>query len=86
MPTIVKVGQTMGRMKDVAIDLISYEQGELDVRETLDLFALLIKSGMAWTLQGSYGRTADELRHKGLITNDGRVTEYAESLLELVEA
>jgi hypothetical protein len=63
----------MGRMKDVAIDLISFELGELDDAETLDLFATLIKSGMAWTLQGTYGRTAQRLIDAGLITEDGEV-------------
>ncbi|WP_438470743.1 DUF7417 domain-containing protein [Streptomyces asiaticus] len=73
-------------MKDIAIDIMSHEAGELDARETLDLFALLVRSGMAWTLQGSYGRTANELIHKGLITDDGRVTEYADSLIEELPA
>ncbi|MGW6600571.1 DUF7417 domain-containing protein [Streptomyces sp. NPDC055036] len=71
----------MGSMKDIAIDLISYEAGELDVAETLELFALLVKSGMAWTLQGSYGRIAEELIQAGLLTDDGRVTEYADAAL-----
>jgi hypothetical protein len=65
----------MGRMKDIAIDLMSYEQGELDARETLELFGLLVKSGMAWTLQGSYGSTANRLIHSGYLTSDGEVLE-----------
>ncbi|AFU62047.1 hypothetical protein phiHau3_69 [Streptomyces phage phiHau3] len=67
----------MGRMKDIAIDLISYELGELDDAETLDLFATLIRSGMAWTLQGTYGRTAGRLIAAGLITEDGTVVPEA---------
>ncbi|KPC89286.1 hypothetical protein ADL35_02275 [Streptomyces sp. NRRL WC-3753] len=63
----------MGRMKDITIDLISFELGELDDAETLDLFATLIKSGMAWSLQGTYGRTARRLIGAGLITEDGEV-------------
>ncbi|MEV5330831.1 DUF7417 domain-containing protein [Streptomyces werraensis] len=76
----------MGRMKDISIDLISYELGELDSRETLELFALLVKSRMAYTLQGHYGRTADMLIHQGYLTPDGEVTEFAESMLEELEA
>ncbi|MFJ6893564.1 hypothetical protein [Streptomyces hokutonensis] len=72
----------MGRMKDIATDLIAYEEGSLDVRETLELFALLVRSGLAWSLQGSYGRTASELMHQGYLTRDGRVTEFAESMVE----
>ncbi|MFE5663370.1 hypothetical protein ACFQ7W_05450 [Streptomyces niveus] len=72
----------MGRMKDIAIDLMSYEAGELDARGTLELFGTLIESGMAWTLQGSYGRTADELIHAGYLTRDGEVSEFADSMIE----
>ncbi|MEU5403741.1 hypothetical protein ABZ348_31160 [Streptomyces sp. NPDC005963] len=64
-------------MKDIAIDLMALEAGELGVEETLDLFALLIKSGMAWDLQGSYGRTAERLIEAGLITRDGEVSPNA---------
>ncbi|MGW0861272.1 DUF7417 domain-containing protein [Streptomyces sp. NPDC002611] len=63
----------MGRMNDIAIDLISYELGELDHSETLELFAILIKSGMVWNLQGAYGRTAVHLIEAGLITPAGEV-------------
>jgi hypothetical protein len=72
----------MGRMKDIAIDLITYEEGALDVMETLELFALLVKSGVIWDLQGHYGRVANELMHKGYLTPDGRVTEFAELMVE----
>jgi hypothetical protein len=63
----------MGRMKDIAIDLMSFDAGELDDTETLDLFATLIASGMAWTLQGYYGRVARNLIDRGLITEQGEV-------------
>ncbi|MGW1040014.1 DUF7417 domain-containing protein [Streptomyces sp. NPDC002547] len=72
----------MAAMKNLAIDLMSYEGGELDARETLELFGTLIKSGMAWTLQGSYGRMANELMHMGYLTPDGEFTDFAEEMLE----
>lgn len=57
--------------------IIAFESGELDDMQTLELFAGLIKSGSAWSLQGSYGRTAASLIDSGFITTDGQITEYA---------
>jgi len=38
--------------------IISYESGELNANEVVELFQELIDSGLAWNLQGHYGRTA----------------------------
>lgn len=53
--------------------IISYEEGELSDEETLTLFAHLIKTGMAWTLQGHYGRTAQRFIDAGLISPEGEI-------------
>lgn len=45
--------------------VIAYEQGELDEEGIIDLFQELITSGMAWQMQGSYGRTAKALIDAG---------------------
>lgn len=49
--------------------IIAYENGELDSDETLALFQDLVDSGIAWQLQGSYGRTARALIDAGLVTD-----------------
>lgn len=53
--------------------IIAYETGELRVEDTLDLFAELIKTGMAYKLQGHYGRTAEALIKGGYIDRQGRI-------------
>ena len=45
--------------------IIAYENGELDEQETVELFQGLINSGLAWSLQGHYGRTAKALIDAG---------------------
>ncbi len=51
---------------DQVDNIIAYEQGELDEEDTITLFQSLINSGLAWQLQGSYGRTAMALVDAGL--------------------
>ena len=47
--------------------MISYEQGDLSYEDTLELFQELVDTGLAWKLQGSYGRTAQALIDAGEI-------------------
>ena len=56
--------------------IISFEQGELDDNQTLELFAQLVKTGNAWTLQGSYGRIAMALINAGYLDKEGNVLQY----------
>ena len=58
---------------DLVSQIIAYECGELDEAGTLALFSQLIKSGMAWSLQGSYQRAASALIENGIIAPDGTI-------------
>lgn len=51
-------------------DILAYEEGELDEDQTVELFQKLVDSGLAWQLQGHYGRTAQALIDAGLVTED----------------
>ena len=61
--------------------IMGYECGDLNDTETLELFSHLIKNGMAWKLQGHYGRTANNLIDRDIIGNDGHINwDYINSL------
>ena len=62
-------------------ELIDYENGELSLEGTLELFSKLIKSGAAWTLQGSYGRAAQRFIDDNIITADGDINHELASEL-----
>lgn len=47
-------------------EIMAYEGGEMDDDQIVDFFQRLIDSGMAWKLQGSYGRMASRLIEQGL--------------------
>ena len=50
---------------DVTIRVIEFEEGTLEEDEVVELFQDLIDSGLAWQLQGFYGRTAASLIENG---------------------
>lgn len=59
--------------------IMDYEVGDSSADEIVDGFALLVRLGLAWSLQGSYGRMAAHLIDAGWITDDGEVIHYPSS-------
>lgn len=58
---------------DIVGRMMAFENGELDDDKALELFSELVKTGMAWQLQGAYGRTAGDLIARGILTEDGDI-------------
>lgn len=53
---------------DVTGNIVAFESGDLDREESIELFQHLVNTGLAWQLQGSYGRTAAALLKSGEIS------------------
>lgn len=50
---------------DVVDKIMAWEGGEMDDEQTIEFFQELIDNGMAWQLQGMYGRMAMRLIEAG---------------------
>ena len=59
---------------DITDKIIDYECGLLDDTGVLELFSELIRTGMAWQLQGHYQRVAYDLIDGDYIDTDGNIT------------
>lgn len=62
-----KEDEMMAKTYDVTGAIIAFEGGELNEKETIELFQHLVDTGMAWQLQGSYGRQAKAMLDAGVI-------------------
>jgi hypothetical protein len=60
----------MGKMKDIVMDIMAYESGEMNEQEILDFFQYLVDTKLVWQLQGHYGRTATALIETGAISDN----------------
>jgi hypothetical protein len=55
----------MNTTYDLVGAIIAYESGEMDEETIIELFQHLIDTGLVWSLQGNYGRTANALINAG---------------------
>ncbi|UTC29806.1 hypothetical protein BAJUN_01760 [Bajunvirus bajun] len=62
------VPETTAEPFDYMGQIMAYEAGELDDDDVDTLFQYLVDTGLAWSLQGAYGRTAQALAAAGRIT------------------
>lgn len=59
----------MSKTYDITSAIIAWEMGTMsDVDEAMEFWQYLIDTGLAWQLQGAYGRTANSLIRNGVIT------------------
>jgi hypothetical protein len=52
--------------------IIAWESGEMDEEQEAEFFQELIDNGLAWTLQGCYGRRAMQLIEAGICHKGGK--------------
>jgi len=65
--------KTIPKRFNLVDSIMAYEGGNMTIREFLELFGYLIKTGQAWRLQGMYGRQAHRLIQIGDISKTGEV-------------
>lgn len=53
--------------------MIAWEEGEITYEGMIALFQELVNSGLAWQLQGMYGRQASAMLDAGVITSPFQV-------------
>ncbi len=57
---------------DIVNQITRFEGGEMDREETIAFFQGLVDTGLAWSLQGIYGRTAMDLIRAGEVYVKGQ--------------
>lgn len=62
-------------MKDITSRIIEYEGGEMLFIDTIELFSDLIKTGLVWSLQGSYGRMAMKFIEMKILDEHGNINQ-----------
>lgn len=54
-------------MSEISQLIFDFDAGYLNVDEAIALFQQLVDTGLAWTLRGTYGHTAQTLIDNGVI-------------------
>ena len=62
-------------IENLTENIIAFEDGELSETKSIELFSHLIETGLAWSLQGFYGRTARDLIDAGYLDNSGKILD-----------
>lgn len=62
------MSSTTKKFYDVIGAINKYEENEMDNEEVVELFQHLVDTGLAWKLQGSYGRMAIHMIEIGKVT------------------
>lgn len=57
----------MESLMNLTSKIMDFESGKLSEEKIFELFQELVDTGMAWQLQGYYGRLAQKLIEMGLI-------------------
>ena len=72
-PVSIPAGEVTVNQSNSLDFIIIYEQGELEPDAQLALFSYLVRSGLAWKLQGVYGRQAVSLINGGWLDKQGNI-------------
>lgn len=64
-----------GKKRDLVDLIMDYEGGELSAEDTVFFFSHLVKYGLAWQLQGAYGRFAVYLMELGILAPNGDLVD-----------
>lgn len=63
-------------------DIMAWENGELSEIDEIKMFSSLVKSGMAWQLQGMYGRNAMAMIQNGILSKTGEILVNLDEIYE----
>ena len=71
-----------GRELDFVSALMQFEADKLSQEDDLFFMSHMVKTGLAWSFQGWYGRQAMHLMDLGLLKQDGDLTDNWQKRLD----